>query len=520
MAPTSSSIRLRAGSSSAATFLLIAGLGLALFWGGKQFWYTSSTKTGKVDAILHEVSRGDFVLTVTERGETKAAGVTEIRSLVKAKNTTGVAILRIIPEGSAVQAGDFVVELDSSALDSERTTQQISCNTVEALVIEARNIYQTAVISEREYLEGIYIEARQTIEGEVFVAEENLNRAKEYFEYSKKLATKGYVNDLQLEADKFAVEKSSKELEAAKTKLKVLDEFTKAKIIKQLESDILIAKAKWKANQSSYQLELDKLKDIEDQIAKCTITAPKDGIVMYAHVRDHRGNSDFIVEEGAVVRERQAIMEIPDSNSMQVEISINESLIQFVNEGMPVKIEPVGMGDITLQGTIEKVNRYPEPTGWRKANVKEYKAFANVENAPPDLRSGLTASVTIECEYVPNALMVPVQAVYAHGEEFFCMIHDGQQWQAQAVTCGPTNDKFFVIESGLKEHDLVSLNPRRFLSEVQLPELSSEQQQRAVTQGKGVPKEVAVKNSEATKVSTAEKPCPKKPSSEKSSADG
>jgi len=140
------------------------------------------------------------------------------------------------------------------------------------------------------------------------------------------------------------------------------------------------------------------------------------------------------------------------------------------------------MGDVVLQGTVEKVNQYAEPTGWRKANVKEYKAFVDVTNAPPGLRNGLTASVTIECAFVADALKVPVQAVYAHGEQLFCMIHDGRQWTAREVTCGPTNDKFFVIESGLEEQDRVSLNPRRFLSEVELPELPPEQQQRAVPQ--------------------------------------
>ncbi len=477
----------RAGASSVATLLVAVALGLAAFLGGKHFLSEGSSDKGKIDAILHQVARDDFVLEVTERGEIKSAGVTEIRSEVKSKSSPGIAILRIISEGSIVKAGDFVVELDSSALESERTSQQISCNTVEALVIEARNIYQTAVIAEREYLEGTYVEERQTIESEVFVAEENLNRAKEYHEYSKKLAIKGYVNDLQLEADKFAVEKSRKELEAANTKLKVLDEFTKAKTVKQLESDILIAKAKWEANRNSYQLELDKLKDIEDQIAKCTIVAPRDGTVMYAHERDRHGNNNFIVEEGAVVRERQAILQIPDSSSMQVEISINESLIQFVKKGLSVKISPVGMGDIALQGTVEKVNRYPEPTGWRKANVKEYKAFVNVTNAPPSLRSGLTASVTIECAFVADAIQVPVQAVYAHGDQFFCMIPKGTRWTAREVTCGPTNDKYFVIESGLEEQDRVSLNPRRFLNEVELPELPPENQQRAIPQAQNAP---------------------------------
>lgn len=495
----------RSGASGVAMVLLFAVIALAVIWAALKFWNAGAGESNEVDAIMHEVSRDDFVLSVTERGEIQSAGVTEIRSEVKTKNTPGLAILRIIPEGTKVTEGDLLVELDASALESERASQQISCNTVEALVIEARNVYQTAVIAKREYLEGTYLEARQTIESEVFVAEENLNRAQEYYEYSKKLATKGYVNDLQLEADKFAVEKSRKELEAANTKLKVLDEFTKAKTVAQLESEILIAKAKWEANKNSHQIEIDKLKEIEDQIAKSTILAPKDGVVMYAHERDRHGNSDFIVEEGAVVRERQAILHIPDSQTMRVEIEVNESLIQFVEKGMSATIEPVGMGDVVLQGTVDSVNRYAEPTGWRKANVKEYKAFVNIDDAPPELRVGLTASVTIECAYVPDAVKVPVQAVYAHGEKFFCIVSDGDAWAAQEVTCGPTNDKFYVIESGLREKDRVALNPRRFLSQVTLPELPPEQQQRAVPQAPGKPKGVAARAAESKKKPTTKK---------------
>jgi multidrug efflux pump subunit AcrA (membrane-fusion protein) len=226
---------------------------------------------------------------------------------------------------------------------------------------------------------------------------------------------------------------------------------------------------------------------------------------MYAHERDRHGNSDFIVEEGAVVRERQAILHIPDSKTMRVEIEINESLIQFVKAGMPATIEPVGMGDVVLQGKVDKVNRYAEPTGWRKANVKEYKAYVNVDNAPPELRVGLTASVTIECAFVADAIKVPVQAVYAHGEKFFCMVRHTAAWSAQEVTCGPTNDKFFVIESGLEEKDRVALNPRRFLSEVSLPELPPEQQQRAVPQVPGKSSGVATRAAESKQKSKLKK---------------
>src|SRR5690606_11445713 len=246
-------------------------------------------------------------------------------------------------EGTHVKAGDFLVELDASALSEERLTQQIVVNTAEAAVVEARNLYETALIAKNEYIDGTYVQERQVSESEMFIAEENLNRAKEYYEYSKKLAAKGYVNELQLEADKFAVEKSAKELDVAKTKLRVLDEFTKPKMLKQLESDILITEAKWGATKKSYQLELERLTEIEDQIAKCTITSPKDGTVIYAQQREWRGGDDFVVEEGAVVRERQVVFQIPDSNSMRVKLTVNEALIQYVKPGLPATIRPIGV---------------------------------------------------------------------------------------------------------------------------------------------------------------------------------
>lgn len=477
--PTTRSLPRRTGY--ALLVLLAAGAAAALVGG---WWWL---RRGKDDEptkriVLHTVARDDFALNVTERGEIESAGVTDVISEVKAKNTAGVSILKIVPEGTSVKAGDFLVELDSSLFKEERNTQQIAVNTAEALVVESRNLYETALIAQEEYLDGTYVQERQTIESEVFVAEENLNRAKEYFEFSKKLAAKGYINQLQLEADGFAVEKSRKELDAAKTKLKVLDEYTKAKMLKQLESDIVIAKAKWESDKKSYEVAAEKLTEIDEQIAHCVITSPKEGVVTYAHNRQDFGGDNFVVKEGAVIRERQAIIRLPDPSSMRVELNVNESLIQYIRPGMTAKISPVGMGDVVLKGSVEGVNQYAEPSGWRKANVKEYKAKVSIDEKADFLRSGMTASVTIRCAFVPDALQVPVQAVYVHGRDYYAFVYGGGKWEARPVKCGPNNDEFFVIEEGLKEGDMVAMTPRLFLDQVSLPELPPERSRDATTQ--------------------------------------
>ena len=483
------------------------------------WWWFSSDDGDSEDAkiVLHEVSREDFKLDVTERGEIESAGVTDVVSEVKTKNTPGVSILRIVPEGTVVKKGDFLVELDASAFTAERTAQQILVNTAQALAVQSQNIYETALIAKQEYIDGTYVQERQTIESTVFVAEENLNRAKEYYEFSKRLAAKGYVNQLQLEADKFAVEKSRKELDAAKTSLKVLDEYTKAKMVKQLESDIVIAEAKWESDKKSLDLELEKLAEIDLQISRCTITSPKDGIVTYAHDRENWGGEDFVVKEGAVIRERQAIIRLPDPASMRAELNVNESLIQHVRSGMPATVSPVGMGNVKLRGAVISVNQYAEPSGWRKANVKEYKALVSIENPPAELRSGMTASVTIHCSEVNDALVAPVQSVYAHGGKFYAFVYEQGQWAARPIKTGPTNDKFWVIEQGLAEGDRIALYPRGYLDQVALPKLPASRRQtseatvaappKSDTSDTAVAKEdSAITNKESDAAAAAEKP--------------
>ena len=459
------------------TLWIVAAV-LAMSAVGSWWWWTRDDGSKRdANIVLHEVVREDFKLDVTERGEIESAGVTDVVSEVKSKNTPGVSIIKIIPEGTVVKKGDWLVELDASAFKEERNTQQILVNTAQALVVQSQNVYETALIAKAEYIDGTYVKERQTIESTVFVAEENLNRAKEYYEFSKKLAAKGYVNQLQLEADSFAVDKTMKELDAANTSLKVLDDYTRAKMVKQLESDIIIAKAKWESDKKSMELELEKLAEIDLQISRCNIVAPKEGTVTYAHNRENWGGEEFIVKEGAVIRERQAIIRLPDPSSMRAELNVNESLIQHIRSGLPATISPVGMGDMKLRGSVISVNQYAEPGGWRKANVKEYKALVSIDNPVAELRSGMTASVTIHCDEVNGAILAPVQSVYAHGGKFYAFVYDSGAWEARPVTTGPTNDKFFVIEQGLNEGDRIAVYPRGYLDQVALPKLPPQRRQ-------------------------------------------
>lgn len=428
----------------------------------------------EVGPLLHVVERGEFLHEISDRGSVESANNVEIRCEVEAKSGGGTTILEIVPEGTSVEPGDVLVKLDSSALEKEQTNQQIICNNSQARVIQAQNVYDTAVIAKREYLEGTYKLNIQAIENEIIVAKEDLRRAVDYLKYSERLAAKGYVTALQLEADRFAVEKSQNELDTAEKKLEVLEQFTKEKELMQLDADIKTGDAKLKAEEASYQLDLEELARIESQIKKCIIRSPEPGQVVYANVTSYRGGKEVIIEEGELARERQVLIRLPDSKKMVVKATINEAKITRVKGGMPATIRLDAFPELELTGTVERVNEFPVPSAWFSSGVKEYETTITIHDSPPGLRPGLTAEAKIQLEYIPDALQVPAQAIFEHGAKYYYVVANGREFEAREVQIGSTNDKFVVIASGLDEDQEILLNSAAYRDEVDLPELPPE----------------------------------------------
>ena len=198
---------------------LIVALGIlgAGSWAAWAYlpWGTATTRSDQI--ITYRVDRAPFLYQVTEQGEMQSSSNVEVRCEVQGRNSAGTAILQLVPEGTYVQPGEIIAVLDKSSLESELNQQQIVCNSSAAAVIQAESTLQTAKIAKQEYLDGTFRQEEQVLLGEISVAEENLRRAEDYAIYSEKLASKGYVTQLQLEADRFAVEKARMDLATAKT---------------------------------------------------------------------------------------------------------------------------------------------------------------------------------------------------------------------------------------------------------------------------------------------------------------
>ena len=148
--------------------------------------------------------------------------------------------------------------------------------------------------------------------------------------YSKKLATKGYVSEAQLEADQFAVEKAGKELDLAQTKLEVLRTHSRKAKVNELNADIMTAEARLQSAENSYQLEKTQESEIEEQIEKCKIFSPADGEVTYANKNNSGTSEGILIEEGKLIREKQTIIRLPNASLLRVRAKVNENRIEQV----------------------------------------------------------------------------------------------------------------------------------------------------------------------------------------------
>ena len=436
--------------------------------------------------LLAAVARGPYEHIVLEQGEVESSNNVEIRCEIKARagaSSVGptTSVIDVIPEGEYVKEGDWLITFDSSALEQEANRQRIAVNTAEAIMIQAKALYDTAKISKDEYVEGTYNEIRKMIENEIFVAEENLKKAQLSFDSIKRQVARGTLTELQLDGEQFRVQAAQNDLDLANQKLEVLDQYTKVKMLTQLESDIQSAEVKYRNEQDTYQTELNDLKEFEDQIAKCTVIAPQPGQVVYANVQSSRSGSEFVLEPGVAVRERQVIIRLPDPTQMQVKATINESRINLVREGMPVTIRIDAFGDNSLQGEVTKVNKYAEAGEWWSSSAKEYSTLISIGEPPPQIRVGLTAEVQICVELRPNALTLPVQAVYERNGKTFCLAQNDLQYETREIVISSTDEKVVALEeelSELEEGELVVMNPRRHVDlfdESRFPEAQNEE---------------------------------------------
>jgi HlyD family secretion protein len=486
------------------TLVILVGL---LIVGGGTSWAVmtgriSMGQSKRIDYITDKVKRGPLEVSITERGSLDSAANVSLISKVEGSTT----IIRIVEEGTTAKEGEVLVELDSSKWRDSETQQRIVVEQAEAALkqkLEALEIQKTqndsdiaaaelkselAILDLEQYKEGDYKKDLDGAEGQKTLAEEELKRAEESYQFSKENAKKGYVSQSALEAARiskvqkqFARDVAYKTVEVLTTyinkrqireKKANAEEFVRelSRVKRKASAAMAQAEANLSAAKLTAEVEKSKLEKLRVQIAACTMRAPQDGEVVYANSSSDRrgGGSDAAtIAEGAQVRERQNIINLPDFTRMQVNAKVHESRIGFVREGLRCVVRTEANHGEDFNGIIQSVSSVPLSGNWPNRDLKEYATVVRLTDPVEKVRKlkpGLSAEVIIKVDYIPNCLYVPVQAVVTIGSKQYAFPIVNGELKTQEVKVGTTNDINLEIKSGLKEGDDVVMNPRTVAS--------------------------------------------------------
>ena len=440
---------------------------------------------------FYEVKRGDFLVSIVEGGTLEAVNEVEIRSEVE-----GTArIIYIVPEGSNAKKGDLLVELDSSSSQDTVNLQQINVEKAQFSLVQAQQqleIQKSVVDSEvqgatlkvefaksdlEKFIKGQAQQVQRNAQIEITNVMEELQIAQERLDWSEKLYKEGFETKANLDKDRLTVSQSKLKLEQAGKSLWMVETFDNPKNKRSLEATLHEAEenldrvklqgerklaqfsADVESQKKTLELSQTKLDRDKKQLEATKIYAPQDGLVVYASAGGGHFSSESMIEEGAVVRNRQTIIKLPDVVAMKLSVKIHESHINQLRLGQPAFVVLDAMPDLRFRGMVNKVAPLPDSQSrWGNPDLKVYATEILLTDKLPDVKPGVSARAEIIVTNLTDTLSVPIQAVTTRNGKQVVFLASAPQ-EPVPVTVGMFNTKLIEICSGLKQGDRVLLAP-------------------------------------------------------------
>jgi len=481
--------RNQSGLQPLAVVVLLTVLGTALWLALGRGWFSGPTTAAVRGA---SVQRGPLRISVTERGNLKAADSIALKSEIEGQTT----ILKLVAEGTMVEEGDVLCELDATGLIDQRFQQEISLRNAEAAFVKSKQNYEIqksqndsdvkkaeqalffAEMDLRKFQEGEKRAQEAEADEAIKIAEEEATRAAEQVAWSKKLNEKGFLTDTELEADRLSLSRAEIQLEQSKRDKDLLVRFQlprdeadlSAKLDEakrelervklQAAARIVDFEADMNTNEAKLRLEREKLQKVETQIAKSKLIAPRAGMVVYAVEEGGRYGSSQPIKEGTQVRERQEIITIPSAAGMIAQVSLHESVLKQVEAGQPALVRVDAIPGREFHGRVRFVAVMADQNSfWANPNLRLYRTEVTIDDAVPEMRPGMSCAIEILVEEIPETLFVPVQSIFRRGQETLAFVERGGTSEQRTVAVGRYNDRWVQVLGGLSEGEVVLLAP-------------------------------------------------------------
>ena len=348
------------------------------------------------------VKKGDFTVDLVESGDIESLSQMSISAPMMWGSR--LQVIDLVPEGTIVKKGDFLLQFDVSDLDDQ---------------LNLREDQLTSLLADLEKLK-----AQQAL------TISNQKNSLKLTQYSYEQA------QLQLEMRQF---ESLARQEEARLQLKQA-EIQLERVKKQLASQKIIHASQIVQRETAIREARNRVKSTVDRINRLQLRAPADGMVVYLQIRGER------VKEGYEARAGWPLMSIPDLSKMQVKVFLNEVDQLKIRVGQEAQIVLDAYPDSVYHGRIRDL----APLGQLvvgEERLKGFVVYVDIEGSDEKLKPGMTAKVKIILERMEDVVYIPTGTVFeVDGQP---TVFQYEKTKSLDIEIGPRNDGYIVVEQGL-----------------------------------------------------------------------
>lgn len=384
-------------------------------------WGFLGRDAGDETSLFVSPGQGDFQVVVTTTGELRAKNSTQIMGPRGAREIQlyNLRIQNLIPEGTLVEPGDFVAELDRSEIMTRFQNAQLEVESVESQFEQAQ-LDSSLTLSQ----------ARNTLENLVF----------------------------QVEESEIALEQSIYESPAVQRQA----EIELRRIERQLEQErenyntrVRQATARLREIETDLIKERNTLEQVREVMNEFTIYAPERGMVIYNRL----WNGQKTTTGSTINSFSPVVAELPDFTTMESVTYVNEVDIQQIRRNQEVNLGLDAIRGKELSGVVTSVANIGEQRP--NSDSKVFEVIIEVNEADTTLRPAMTTSNVILVETVPSAIYLPLETIHTYDAANFVYKQIGSQLAMQQVVLGPMNENDVVIQEGVELSDriLITMPP-------------------------------------------------------------
>lgn len=439
----------------------------------------------------HSVKGEDFVQKAKVSGTVESTRETPVE--LNLKRWGDLTVIRAVPHGTEVKAGDLLIELETKDLKKkiEETKLAMPGKEIElsAAELELESAEKSTPISLAKSLrEKMQAEqdlahfedesrpmrergAKEDVKeiGEALAyAEEELNQLKKMYEQ----------DDLTEETEEIILRRTGNTVARYRWMLEQAEARTERTLNtliprehESLKTNLELQQINWRAGEKSLREGLEKkrldtaakrremdeakkaLAEMEEDLAAMRVTAAHDGIVYYGMSQRGKWTTASLVDRklipGGKLSMREIVMTVVDPAKVQVRLALTEDQLKDLAGGQDGTLSLKWKPDVKFDARVKSILYVPYAD-------KTFDAVLSVKTPAdaPALYPGMTADAEITVYEKKDAIVIPKAALKKEGEKEAVTGADGK---AIPVKTGRSQgDKVEILE-GLKAGDTIRL---------------------------------------------------------------